>query len=75
MFRKRISEILRYGLKSLNKLDTAEAAECSLTIPVATIAKGEGSRLTGPAKPSSLSEMDSAIIEALSANFNPFDPV
>ena len=67
--------MLYRGLKTLDKLDTAEAAERSLTVPVATIAKGEGSRSINLAKPNSFGEMDPAIIEAISANFDPFDPV
>ena len=74
MFRKRATEILRYSLKLLEELDAAKEAERLLVVPVEPLAENKNSFLNDPPKPSSYSIMDSAVVEALSANFDPSDP-
>ena len=72
MFRKRTIEILRRGLKSLDELDTTEEAE-RLTAERPPIVK-DTPLLTKPSEPSSFGKIDPAVIEALSADFDPFNP-
>ena len=66
--------MLRYSLKSLEELDTAKEVERLLVFPIEPLAANENSLLNNPPKPSSYSIMDSAIVEALSADFNPSNP-
>ena len=42
-------------------------------VPTEPVAKAENSLLNNPPEPGSYGIIDSAIVEALSANFNPFD--
>ena len=72
MFRKRAVEILRRGLKSLNKLDTTEEAE-RLTAENSPIIE-DTPPLTIPSEPGFLGKIDPAVIEALSSDFDPSNP-
>ena len=72
MFRKRTIEILRRGLKSLDELDTTEEAE-RLTAERSPIIE-DTPLLTKPSKPGSFGEINPAVIEALSADFDPSNP-
>ena len=72
MFRKRTIEILRRGLKSLDELDATEEAE-RLTAEKPSIVE-DTPLLTKPSKPGSFSKIDPAVIEALSADFDPSNP-
>ena len=72
MFRKRAAEMLRRGLKSLDELDAAEEAE-RLAAERPPVVK-DTPPLTEPYEPGSFGEMDPAVIEALSADFDPSDP-
>ena len=72
MFRKRIVEILRYSLKSLEELDTTKEAERLSIVSVEPLAGNED--LNNPSEPSSYSIIDLTMVEAFSADFNPSDP-
>ena len=72
MFRKRTIEILRRRLKSLDELDTTEEAE-RLTAERPPII-GDTLLLTGLPELGSFREIDPAVIEALSTNFDPSNP-
>ena len=72
MFRKRTIEILRRGLKSLDELDTTEKAE-RLTAERPPIVE-DTPLLTKPSEPGSFGKIDLAVIEALSIDFDPFNP-
>ena len=74
MFRKRTAEILRYSLKSLNELDIAKEAERLLIISKEPPIKSKNSFPSNPFKPGSYSIMDSAIVKAFSADFDPSNP-
>ena len=69
MFRKRTIEILRRRLKSLDELDTTEEAE-RLAAERPPIVEATP-LLTKPSKPGSFGKIDPAVIEALSADFDP----
>ena len=72
MFRKRTIEILRRRLKSLDELDTTEEAE-RLTAERPPVVE-DTPLLTKPSKPGSFGEINPAVIEALSADFDPSNP-
>ena len=72
MFRKRAIEILRRRLKSLDELDTTEKAE-RFTAERPPIIE-DTPLLTKPSEPGSFGKIDPAVIEALSADFDPFNP-
>ena len=72
MFRKRTIEILRRGLKSLDELNTTEEAE-RLTAERPPIVE-DTPLLTKPSEPGSFGKIDLAVIEALSIDFDPFNP-
>ena len=72
MFRKRAIERLRRGLKSLDELDTTEEAE-RLTAERPPIVE-DTPLLTKPSEPGSFGKIDPAVIEALSADFDPSNP-
>ena len=74
MFRKRTAEILRRGLKLLNELNTAKEAERLLVVPIEPLVKNENSLPNSPSEPGSYNIIDLAVVEALSANFDPSDP-
>ena len=63
--------MLRCSLKSLEELDTTEEAERLLIVSIEPLARNEDSFPNGPPEPSSCGIMDSTMVEALSANFNP----
>ena len=73
MFRKRAAEILRRGLKSLEELDATEESERLIAVPIVPVVEGKNPFPNGSSEPGSLSVMDSAVIEALSASFDPSD--
>ena len=64
--------MLRRRLKSLDELDTTEEAE-RLTAERPPIVE-DTPLLTNPSEPGSLKELDPAVIEALSTNFDPSNP-
>ena len=74
MFRKHIAKILRYNLKSLEELDIAKEAKRLLIVSIEPLARNEDSFPNDPSEPGSYSIIDSTIVEALSADFNPFNP-
>ena len=66
--------MLRYSLKSLDELDIAKEAERLLVVPIEPLVENKTSLLNSPSKPGSYSIIDSVIVEALSADFDPSDP-
>ena len=72
MFRKRITKILYYSLKSLEELDTIKEVERLSIVSTEPLARTEDSN--DPSEPGSCGIIDLTIVEALSADFNPSDP-
>ena len=64
--------MLYCGLKSLEELDIAKEVERLSIVSVEPLARNGDSN--NPSEPSSYSVIDSAVVEALSADFNPSDP-
>ena len=74
MFRKRAAEILHCGLKSQEELDTTKEVERLLVVPIEPLAINKNSLLNNPPELGSCGVIDSAVVEALSADFNPSNP-
>ena len=72
MFRKRTTEILRRGLKSLDELDTTEKAE-RLTAERPPIVRNTPP-LINSSELGSFGKIDPSVIEALFTDFDPSNP-
>ena len=66
--------MLRRGLKSLEELDAAKEVERLSVVSIEPLTRNEDSFPNNPPEPGSYSIMDSTIVKALSADFNPSNP-
>ena len=73
MFRKRVADILRRSLKSLNKLDTIEEAK-RLTLEREALVVKEEAPATNTFDSDFLTSLDPSIAASLYSDFNPLDP-
>ena len=73
MLRKRVADILRRSLKSLNKLDTIKEAKRLALEREASVVKEEAP-LTNTFDSNFLTSLDPSIAASLYSDFNPSDP-
>ena len=73
MFRKRVVDILRRSLKSLDKLNTIKEAK-RLTLEREALVVKEEAPLTNIFNSDFLNSLDPFIAASLYSNFNPSDP-
>ena len=73
MFRKRVVDILRRSLKSLDKLDTIEQAK-RLALEREALVVEEEAPLTDTFDSNYLASLDPFIAASLYSDFNPSDP-
>ena len=73
MFRKRVADILRRGLKSLNKLDTIEEAK-RLTLEREALVVEEEAPLTDTFDSNFLASLEPSMAASLYSDFDPSDP-
>ena len=73
MFRKRVADILRRSLKSLDKLDTIEEAK-RLTLEREASVVEEKAPLTDTFDSNFLASLDPSIAASLYSDFDPSDP-
>ena len=73
MFWKRVTDILRRGLKSLDELDTIEEAERLVLKREASVVEEEAP-LTNTFNSNFLASLDPSVAASLYSDFDPLDP-